>query len=259
MRQMFKHKDGRECGRNQEGMSWIITKLAPNAVSHADSMVNGPCQMRHWVGEDGEKFISLQERGVHERSGPVGEITAVDHPKSPMDIVQGHTHALRGNCSPACPLWEDEDQYKHANRGDFGMPPVGRRIEDAPIAPEWGMRPDHVFSVHGGLEEIGNVFLKRFPQTELAKRIMKYHAPAALDHFIERNGEYGDDDDFNLGSRGQYVDISRKVQKLKRRMWDGQPEPDGAESTRTVVMELIGHLLMTMDYLDSEAGDEGQG
>lgn len=97
------------------------------------------------------------------------------------------------------------------------------------------------------------------PQTELAGRIVNHHMPAALDHFLRRNEEYGDDDDFNLGSRGQYVDISRKVQKLKRRMWEGRPVKDGEESTRTVVMELIGHLLMTMDYLEEEDGVPEQG
>jgi hypothetical protein len=103
-------------------------------------------------------------------------------------------------------------------------------------------------------EDWGHIFLRIFPKTELAKRIVKWHAPDVFAHFMMRNAEYGDDNDFNLGSRGQYVDISRKVQKLKRRMWDGQPERDGEESTRTIVTELIGHLFMTLDYLDQEEG-----
>lgn len=99
------------------------------------------------------------------------------------------------------------------------------------------------------------------PPTELARRIAEQHMPEAMDHFFMRNAEYGDDDDFNLGSRGQYVDISRKVQKLKRRLWEGEPEPDEGmgESNKVIVMELIGHLLMTMDYMEQEEGDKEDG
>lgn len=90
--------------------------------------------------------------------------------------------------------------------------------------------------------------------TALARRIVDRHLPQALDHFLARNAEYGDDDDFNLGFRGQYVDISRKVQKLKRRWWDGQAT-DGGETDKVIVMELIGHLLMSLDYLEQAEAD----
>jgi hypothetical protein len=123
------------------------------------------------------------------------------------------------------------------DRGGFGMPGLGS----------------------AGAAVVGGWSLPIAPQTELAERIVGTHLPAALEHFLRRNAEYGDDVDFNLGSRGQYVDISRKVQKLKRLMWEGEQAKDGAESARTIVMELIGHLLMTMDYMMEEDGVNKEG
>lgn len=90
-------------------------------------------------------------------------------------------------------------------------------------------------------------------KTKVAARIISEHMPEALQHFLKRNAEYGEDNDFNLGVRGQYVDISRKVQKLKRRWWDNHDVAPGSESDKVVVMELIGHLLMAMDMMREEA------
>lgn len=127
-------------------------------------------------------------------------------------------------------------------------------VRKRPIRDEWESKsaPD---------AEVDHIFLPVFPKTKLAKRIVQLHAPMVFAHFMRRNAEYGDDNDFDLGSRGQYVDISRKVQKLKRRMWEGRPERDGEESTRTIVTELIGHLFMTLDYLSNEEqqGEQGEG
>ncbi len=68
----------------------------------------------------------------------------------------------------------------------------------------------------------------------------------ALGVFLNRNAEYGDGA-HNLGMRGQYADINRKVIKLKRYLWDGEPVRPGAEDVETIAAELIGHLLLLLD------------
>jgi hypothetical protein len=121
----------------------------------------------------------------------------------------------------------------------------------------WAYRADdeHALPRRPAREAAAEIRLSVRPQTALAARVVGEHAPVAIEHFINRNAEYGDDPAFNLGSRGQYADISRKVQKLKRLLWDGVEEKPGQESKRTIVKELIGHLLMTLDYLENEEVD----
>lgn len=162
-------------------------------------------------------------------TGRNGEYCGMDHPIAEQIDLDGER--LEGD---------------QGERGVFGMPGVGVGRIDATRIPEWSLGPGRVmpqgshFSMWPGVK------------TALARRIVDQHLPEALDHFLKRNAEYGDDDDFNLGFRGQYVDISRKVQKLKRRWWDDNDDAyaEGAESSKVIVMELIGHLLMSLDYLD---------
>lgn len=143
------------------------------------------------------------------------------------------------------------------DRGDFGMPGVGHgMVPPGLLNSDLVTHPPAPIPVRPPQGDEMLIKISPRPQTELAARIMFEHAPEALAHFLRRNAEYGDDNDFNLGVQGQYVDISRKVQKLKRRWWYGEDAPDGAESDRTIVMELIGHLLMSMDMM--AGGDRGQ-
>lgn len=111
--------------------------------------------------------------------------------------------------------------------------------------------------MHDGVDvDYGDQGYRVEAHTDLARRILRVHLPATMELFLRRNAEYGDDNDFDLGVQGQYVDISRKVQKLKRRWWDGVEARDGEESDETIVMELIGHLLMSLDYMDQERGKQ---
>lgn len=138
-----------------------------------------------------------------------------------------------------------------SDRGEFGYPGVGAAGHELA---DWPLAQDRIIATDIASEFAFNGVTAK---TDLARRIVRTHLPEAMAHFLRRNEEYGDDNDFNLGTRGQYVDISRKVQKLKRRWWDGQPLADGAESDKTVVMELIGHLLMSLDMLEDERATEG--
>lgn len=74
-------------------------------------------------------------------------------------------------------------------------------------------------------------------------------AEEALALFINKNNGYGDPDTLfgDLGSRGAYSDIHRKFKLLHRYLWLGQ-EWTNTESFEEVVYDLIGHLLLTVDF-----------
>jgi hypothetical protein len=61
---------------------------------------------------------------------------------------------------------------------------------------------------------------------------------------------YGSDNHHELGTKGQFADIWRKIGPLKRQMWEGLPPT--REGTREIVMDLIGHCLLTLAMLDGQ-------
>lgn len=82
--------------------------------------------------------------------------------------------------------------------------------------------------------------------TEQIERLAP-HISAFLQEFNRKSLDYGDDGAGNLGVKGQYADINRKVLKLKRALWDGI-ELVG-EPVDEVIRDLIGHLFLTLDML----------
>lgn len=86
--------------------------------------------------------------------------------------------------------------------------------------------------------------------------IVTRHLPDWLTNFSEKNKDYGSGAMYELGVRGQYSDIHRKMIKLKRSMWDG--EELKFESTGEVIKDLISHLFLTLHMmgLQEEARDE---
>jgi hypothetical protein len=83
------------------------------------------------------------------------------------------------------------------------------------------------------------------------RRIMHVHLPAWARVFEAKNAEYGDNAQ-ELGVPGQFADIWRKISKLRTAMWEGHPERLTSESTEQVIMDLIGHLFLTLDMLPEE-------
>jgi muconolactone delta-isomerase len=79
--------------------------------------------------------------------------------------------------------------------------------------------------------------------------ILSSVAPEALERFIARSIDYGDNH-AELGGRGQFADIWRKVGKLKRAMWDGVNMT--GEQPEEIVQDLIGHCLLTLLLLREE-------
>lgn len=74
----------------------------------------------------------------------------------------------------------------------------------------------------------------------IAERIM----PEWLALFARKNRDYGSGSAYELGVRGQYSDIHRKMIKLKRAMWDG--EQLDFEDTDEIIKDLISHLFLTL-------------
>jgi hypothetical protein len=65
--------------------------------------------------------------------------------------------------------------------------------------------------------------------------------------FEDKNADYGDDSG-KLGVKGGFTDLWRKVNKLKRAIWDGQ-ELHG-EQAREIAMDMIGHAFLLLVDLD---------
>lgn len=93
-------------------------------------------------------------------------------------------------------------------------------------------------------EQIGRA-LKIGPITgDIVNRIF----PEAIEAFVEAAAHYGDRNGASLGLRGQWSDIWRKIGPLRRYMWRG--EPLTRESARTILLDLIGHAVLTVEMLD---------
>jgi len=89
--------------------------------------------------------------------------------------------------------------------------------------------------------------------TEQAMKIVAEVLPNVLTLFLAKNRDYGDThlDHMRLGPKAQFVDIWRKVGKLKRAVWDGVPM--AGEQPDEIFADFVGHsLLAILDYRDVE-------
>jgi hypothetical protein len=91
------------------------------------------------------------------------------------------------------------------------------------------------------------------PTTEYGKHIIDELVREWAAQFVEKSNDYGDTAD-DLGAAGQYSDMSRKMGKLKRALWEGK-ELSG-EQPREILLDLIGHCFLTIHYIDQ--GDNGR-
>ena len=78
-------------------------------------------------------------------------------------------------------------------------------------------------------------------------------APEWAAQFTKKSNDYGDTAD-DLGAAGQYSDMSRKMGKLKRALWEGKTLT--GEQPREILLDLIGHCFLTIHYIDQ--GDNGR-
>lgn len=88
--------------------------------------------------------------------------------------------------------------------------------------------------------------------TENGREIVSRVLPEALALFLNKNKDYGGDigEAFKLGAKGQFVDIWRKVGKLKRCLWDG--EPLRGEQPKEIVQDFFGHCLLILADFERE-------
>jgi hypothetical protein len=78
--------------------------------------------------------------------------------------------------------------------------------------------------------------------------IVNVYLPRFLALFSQKNKDYGNGFSNELGIRGQYSDIHRKVGKLRRAMWDG--EELEFEGVSEILLDLVGNAFLTMHMLD---------
>jgi hypothetical protein len=69
--------------------------------------------------------------------------------------------------------------------------------------------------------------------------------PAFAKLFLTRSLEYGDAA-FDLGPRGQFSDMYRKMIKLKIGMWEGREEQLTSETVDEILLDLIGHCFLSL-------------
>jgi hypothetical protein len=94
------------------------------------------------------------------------------------------------------------------------------------------------------------------PLTDSRRYIVTKLLPEVAEHMIEAGRHYGDNHR-TLGPRGQFADIWRKIGPLKRAMWEGAELT--RETPRQILIDLIGHALLTVEMIDHEVPPEGEG
>jgi hypothetical protein len=135
---------------------------------------------------------------------------------------------------PPAPAFEPPPMRTHA---EAGPPPVS----------------EHGESIVFGAD--GKRYSSELPTVRALAREFPWVVPYLEDWaelFAQKHREYGSESsEHDLGVRGQYVDISRKVRKLKRAWWDGVALL--TEDDKEVCQDLIGHLLLALRYLARES------
>jgi hypothetical protein len=78
-------------------------------------------------------------------------------------------------------------------------------------------------------------------------RIATEFMPDWLELFARKNSEYGPGSAGDLGPRGQFSDMYRKMIKLKRAMWEGEEDKLTTEGVDEILMDLVGHCFLAIE------------
>lgn len=123
-----------------------------------------------------------------------------------------------------------------------------------------GRESDHVSDTGGGFyaplnDETGPIAPTAPPELPEHVRWILAAIPTWSARFTEKAVDYGDAVN-ELGKRGQFADMHRKMGKLKRAMWNN--EKLVGEQPIEICEDLIGHCFLTMYFLsnpDAEVRD----
>jgi hypothetical protein len=83
-------------------------------------------------------------------------------------------------------------------------------------------------------------------------RIIQDILPKVAELYLRKSRDYGGNvmAMLKLGPKASFVDLWRKVGKLKRCLWDG--EPMQGEQTDEILMDCVGHILITLDEMSQK-------
>lgn len=99
-----------------------------------------------------------------------------------------------------------------------------------------------------------NLSINLFPATRPSDDVghmVEVIAADALAMFVSKAADYGDDSFSTanlLGEAGQFAELYRKLGKLYGPMWQGKELAH--EQPREILMDLIGHCLLAINYID---------
>lgn len=85
-------------------------------------------------------------------------------------------------------------------------------------------------------------------ETKQFQEIVSAVLPRVLERFEEKNSEYGgpEENEFELGPRAAYVDLARKMRKLKTGIWEGREDLLTSESVEEILGDFIGTSLIIL-------------
>lgn len=113
-----------------------------------------------------------------------------------------------------------------------------------------------VVSRKADIDNTGNMSLYTLEATNIktnsAQHVLLEVLPQVLELFLVKNQDYGDEmNAMKLGAKGQFVDIWRKVGKLKGALWDGKSMV--GEQADEILMDLVGHILLALSEMSRAA------
>jgi hypothetical protein len=89
------------------------------------------------------------------------------------------------------------------------------------------------------------------PYDEMINKIL----PLLSEHLYHKSADYGDVFK-ELGVKGQYSDMHRKMQKLKKSLWDN--EVLIGEQPEEILADLFGNILITLWLMNGKYLHEGR-
>lgn len=88
--------------------------------------------------------------------------------------------------------------------------------------------------------------------TKVAQAIFTKHLPAWINLFLQKNASYGESGYHDLGIKGYWPEIRRKLARLERALWRDEDTSIWTEQPTEIIFDLIGTLLMCYDLLATE-------